>query len=110
MPRHVLPPGPGRPAGSQNKRSLAVEAKLAELGCDPITAMALLAMDETVAIERRIKLYCALAGFVAPKLKAFAHSSTYGAAPAFVIFGAEPDATSEDGERRINPDLKDNVQ
>ena len=63
-------PGPGRPRGSRNKRHLAVEAKLAELGCDPITAMALLAMDEAVAIELRIKLYCDLAGYVAPKLKA----------------------------------------
>src|SRR5215207_5646441 len=95
-------PGPGRPRGSRNKRHLAVEAKLAELGCDPITAMALLAMDETVAIELRIKLYCELAGYVAPKLKSVEHRSTDGAAPAYVIFGAEPDATSEEWERRNN--------
>src|SRR5829696_1883562 len=98
-------PGPGRPRGSRNKRHLAVEAKLAELGCDPIAAMALLAMDEAVAIELRVKLYCELAGYVAPKLKAVEHRGTDGtAAPAFVIIGAQPDATSEEWERRNNPE------
>jgi hypothetical protein len=63
-------PGPGRPKGARNKRHLAVEAKLAELDCDPITAMATLAMDEKTAIELRVKLYCDLAGYIAPKLKA----------------------------------------
>src|SRR4051794_30217450 len=102
-------PGPGRPRGSRNKRSLAVEEKLAEMGCDPISAMALLAMDERVAIELRIKLYCELAGYVAPKLKAIEHTGDV-AAHRFVIMGAEPDATSEEWERRNNPDLKDNLQ
>src|SRR4051812_29710936 len=103
-------PGPGRPRGSRNKTHGAVEAKLAELGCDPITAMALLAMDETVAIELRIKLYCELAGYVASKRKAIEHSSADGTAPAFVIMGAEPDATSQEWERRNNPDLKEEMQ
>src|SRR3954469_3427407 len=102
-------PGPGRPPGSRNKRSLAVEEKLAELGCDPITAIALLAMDETVAIELRIKLYCELAGYVAPKLKAIEHAGEV-AAQQFVIMGAEPDATSEAWEARNNPDNKDKLQ
>src|SRR4051812_47283422 len=102
-------PGPGRPPGSRNKRGFAVEAKLAEMGCDPITAMALLAMDETVAIELRIKLYCELAGYLAPKLKAIEHAGEV-AAHRFVIVGAEPDATSEEWERRNNPDLKEKLQ
>jgi hypothetical protein len=102
-------PGPGRPPGSRNKRSLAVEEKLAELGCDPISATALLAMDETVALELRIKLYCELAGYVAPKLKAIEHGGNL-VAPPFVIFGVEPDATSADWERRNNPDAKDKLQ
>src|SRR3954452_17423899 len=98
----MLPvPGPGRPRGSRNKRSLAVEEKLAELGCDPITAMALLAMDNTIAIELRIKLYCELAGYVAPKLKAIEQAGEVAARP-FVIFGERPDATSADWERRNN--------
>ena len=102
-------PGPGRPPGSRNKRHLAVEAKLAELGCDPISAIALLAMDETVAIELRIKLYCELAGYVAPKLKAVEHRGDV-VAHRYVIMGAEPDKTSEEWERRNNPDLKEELQ
>src|SRR4051794_38848219 len=98
-------PGPGRPPGSRNKRSLAVEEKLTELGCDPITAMALLAMDERVAIELRIKLYCELAGYVAPKLKAVEHTLP-NEAQRFVIMGAQPDATSAEWDRRNNPDGK----
>jgi hypothetical protein len=98
-------PGPGRPRGSRNKRHLAVEAKLAELGCDPITAMALLAMDETIAVALRIKPYCELAGYVAPKLKAIEHSTDTGSLP-FVIIGAQPDATAEEWERRNNPSAK----
>src|SRR5215207_6385435 len=97
-------PGPGRPPGSRNKRHLTVEAKLDELGCYPITALALLAMDETVAIELRIKLYCELAGYVAPKLKAVEHVGDV-AAHSFVIMGAEPDKTFEEWERRNNPDV-----
>src|SRR3954453_19472064 len=102
-------PGPGRPPGSRNKRSLAVEEKLAELGCDPITAIALLAMDVTVAIELRIKLYCELAGYVAPRLKAVEHTLP-DKAQRFVIMGAQPDATSAEWERRNNPDGKDKLQ
>src|SRR3954468_21071749 len=109
MPRHVLPPGPGRPRGSRNRRSLAVEEKLAELGCGPISAMALLGMDETVAIELRIKLYCELAGYVALKLKAVEHAGEVAARP-FVILGAQPDATSKEWERRNNPGLMDEPQ
>src|SRR3954451_13166735 len=98
----MLPvPGPGRPPGSRNKRHLAIEEKLAELGCDPITAMALLAMDETVAIELRIKLYCELAGYIAPKLKAVEHTGDV-AAHRFVIMAAEPGATEEAWEARNN--------
>ena len=48
MPRFIPPPGPGRPKGSKSRRQLAVEAKLEELGCDPITAMATLAMTRTL--------------------------------------------------------------
>ena len=61
MPRFIPPPGPGRPKGSKSRRQLAVEAKLEELGCDPITAMATLAMDENTPLDLQIKLYCELA-------------------------------------------------
>jgi hypothetical protein len=70
MPRFIPPPGPGRPKGSRTKQQLAVEAKLAALGCDPITAMAALAMDRATPLELRAKLYCELAQYVAPRRKA----------------------------------------
>jgi hypothetical protein len=70
MPRFIPPPGPGRPKGSKTKQQLAVEAKLEELGCDPITAMATLAIDPTTPLELRIKLHCELAQYVAPRRKA----------------------------------------
>ena len=70
MPRFIPPPGPGRPKGSKSRRQLAVEAKLEELGCDPITAMATLAMDENTPLDLQIKLYCELAQYVVSRRKA----------------------------------------
>jgi hypothetical protein len=69
MPRFIPPPGPGRPKGSKTKQQLAVEAKLEELGCDPITAMAHLAMHTETPLDQRVRLYCALAEYVAPRRK-----------------------------------------
>ena len=70
MPRFTLPPGPGRPKGSKTKQQLAVEAKLEQLGCDPITAMATLAIDPATPLDLRIKLHCELAQYVVPRRKA----------------------------------------
>jgi len=92
-------PGPGRPKGSKTKQQLAVEEKLGALGCDPITAMAMLAMDDETPLEHRIKLYCELAQYIAPKRKAVEHSGDV-TTHAFVIMGATPDATAADWERR----------
>ncbi len=41
------PIGSGRKAGTPNKRTRSIEEKLEALGCDPIEAMARLAMDES---------------------------------------------------------------
>ena len=71
MPRFIPPPGPGRPKGSKSRRQLAVEAKLEQLGCDPITAMATLAIDPSnTPLDLRIKLHCELAQYVVPRRKA----------------------------------------
>ena len=70
MPRFIPPPGPGRPKGSKSRRQLAVEAKLEQLGCDPITAMATLAMDENTPLDLQIKLYCELVQYVVSRRKA----------------------------------------
>ena len=92
-------PGPGRPKGSKTKQQLGIEEKLAELGCDPITAMALLALEDTTPLEIRVKLYCELAQYVAPKRKAVEHTGGVEGLN-FVIMGAQPDATAEEWERR----------
>lgn len=60
----------GRQAGTPNKASLDVQARLAALGCDPIEGMALLAMDAGNTPELRGKMFSELAQYVAPKRKA----------------------------------------
>lgn len=72
------PGGPktgGRKAGTPNRATADVIAKLEELGCDPIEGMARIAMDAGNAPELRGKMYAELAGYVAPKRKAIDHSS-----------------------------------
>jgi hypothetical protein len=65
----------GRTAGTPNKRTAEVAAKLAALGCDPIAGMARIAMDEANPIELRARMYSELAAYVAPKRKAVELSS-----------------------------------
>ena len=60
----------GRLAGTPNKRSRAVEEKLAALNVDPIEGMALLATDPATPVAIRARLFSELAGYVAPKRKA----------------------------------------
>jgi hypothetical protein len=60
----------GRTAGTPNKRTLAIEEKLAALGCDPIQGMARLALDESEPSALRFAAMKELAQYVAPKRKA----------------------------------------
>ncbi len=69
------PVGSGRKAGTPNKRTRTIEAKLAALGCDPIEAMARLAMDENESSALRFAALKELAQYVAPKRKAVEVSS-----------------------------------
>ena len=102
-------PGPGCPKGSRTKQLLQVEERLRELGCDPIEGMARIAMDETMPIEVRARMYAELAQYIAPKRRAIEHTADV-TAQQFVIIGAQPDATPEDWERRNNPDPKGKLQ
>jgi hypothetical protein len=70
MPRGGWRPGAGRPKGSRNKGTDLLEDRLNRLGCDPLRAMAELAMDPTVPVAVRAKLYAELASFLYPKRKA----------------------------------------
>ena len=63
----------GRQAGTPNKRTLDVIAKLEALGCDPIEGMARIAMDQSNSPELRGKMFAELAGYIAPKRKAIDH-------------------------------------
>ena len=101
-------PGPGRPPGMKNKRTVALEEKLEAMGCDPVTFMATVMMDAEQPIELRMKAATELAPYLWPKRRAIEHTGEVNA-PRFVIMGALPDATAEGWERRNNPD-KDKPQ
>jgi len=62
--------GSGRPKGSLGEKSLAVQAKLEQLGCDPIEALANISMDTNNTPELRFQANKELAQYVAPKRKA----------------------------------------
>jgi hypothetical protein len=69
MPRQK-PIGSGRKAGAPNKRTKTIEEKPEALDCDPIEAMARLAMDESEPSALRFAALKELAQYVAPKRKA----------------------------------------
>src|ERR1700686_2577549 len=60
----------GREKGTPNRRTQEIAAQLAELGCDPIEGMALLAMDKKNTPELRGRMFAELAAYVWPKRKA----------------------------------------
>jgi len=64
----------GRQAGTPNKKTQELQARLLYIGCDPIEGMALLAMDTNNSPELRGRMYAELAQYVAPKRKAVEHS------------------------------------
>jgi hypothetical protein len=74
MPRQK-PVGSGRKTGTPNRRTKTIEDKLAALGCDPIEAMARLAMDDNEPSTLRFAALKELAQYVAPKRKAVEVSS-----------------------------------
>src|SRR5215213_7226803 len=73
MPRGGSKPGErrgGRCTGTPNKRTLAVDEVLGELGLDPIKQMGQIAMDERVEVGVRVQVLKELCQYVAPKRKA----------------------------------------
>ena len=55
-----------------------VSARLEELGCDPITGMALIALNENEESAIRVRCYSELAQYVYPKRRAVEHSGPGG--------------------------------
>lgn len=77
LPRGGKREGAGRRKGTVGKKTLEVQQKLAELNCDPIEGMAIIAsraMDEG-DLPLAGNMYKELAQYVAPKRKAIEHST-----------------------------------
>lgn len=70
MPQMTRAKTGGRVKGTPNKKTEAVMERLAELQCDPIEGMALIAMNADNPPELRGRMYAELAQYVAPKRKA----------------------------------------
>lgn len=85
----------GRVAGTPNKRTVDVIEKLEALDCDPISAMARIAMDATNPPELRGRLLAELAQYVAPKRRSL-DMSAQSAAPISIRIGIP--AKSSDAE------------
>jgi len=62
--------GAGRPKGALGEKTKAVQAKLDQLGCDPIEALANISMDTSNTPELRFQANKELAQYVAPKRRA----------------------------------------
>lgn len=63
----------GRKKGVPNRITIEVAEQLRALGCDPITGIAKMAMDENNSPELRGRLYMELAQYVAPKRRTVEH-------------------------------------
>ena len=66
----------GRPPGGRNKRTLALEEKIAAAGVDPIIALCAISQDEAHPIEVRVACLKELASFLHPKKKSVEVQST----------------------------------
>ncbi len=64
-------PGSGRPKGTRNRRTAAVQDQLEEIGCDPVSGLARLAKKAEKAKDLRLAVDClkALLPCVAPRLR-----------------------------------------
>jgi hypothetical protein len=70
-------PGAGRPRGSKSRRTVEVEQRLAELGCDPLAGLARIAQiaeaENPPNLDLAYRCLTALAPYVAPKLARLDH-------------------------------------
>jgi len=89
----------GAPKGYKKLKTKLVEAKLEELGYDPIMAMVELAKDKRTPIPVKAKLASELAGFVYPKRKAVEYSGSDGG-PIQHEVGMRPPLTREEWEKK----------
>ena len=83
---HTVGVGGARSAGVAQALHVSVRERLAELGCDPVTGLAGIAMNAKVDDGVRVQAYRILASKVWPDLKAVEHSGVMGA----VTVNADP--------------------
>ena len=60
----------GRSKGTPNKKTEELAQRLADIGCDPVEGMAIIAMDEGNPPELRGRMYAELAQYLYPKRRA----------------------------------------
>ena len=71
MPRpRGLPKTGGRSRGTPNKATQCVLNRLQELGCDPITGLATIAMSQTSSLDLKFRCFTELAQYAYPRRKA----------------------------------------
>ena len=90
MPRGGRQPGAGRPKGSKNKRTIAIEDALANGGELPKGFMLRVMRDESQPMPLRADMAKALAPYCHPRLNAIAQRDENGAP--FVIIVSEADS------------------
>lgn len=59
----------GRSPGTPNKRTQEVSERLQPMECDPIEGMARIALDKSVPLDLRARMFAELAPYVYPKRK-----------------------------------------
>ena len=90
MPRGGRQPGAGRPKGSKNKRTIALEEAMAEGGELPKGFMLRIMRDESQPLSLRADMAKAVAPYCHPRLNAIEHRDENGAH--FVIVISEADS------------------
>ena len=60
----------GRIKGTPNKKTEELALRRADIGCDPVEGMAIIAIDETNPPELRGRMYAELAQYLYPKRRA----------------------------------------
>lgn len=82
------PKGPGK--GYKKAKTLMIEQKLEELGCDPIEGMVTMAQDKNTDDGIRARLFSELANYIFPKRKAVEHSTENGESLSFTVNMVNP--------------------
>ena len=80
----------GRQAGTPNKATADLQAKLSALGCDPLEGLARIAMNPRTPVGIQVRCLAELAQYVLPKRKAIEHTGEDGNALTIHVTGIRP--------------------